>query len=90
MKNLEDRINELEKELTEIKKRNKRVEGDKAWETSTFRKILVTLITYLIAALVMYMIEVDDFYLGALIPTIGYLLSTLTIPFVIKWWLKRK
>ena len=38
----------LEKELEKIKKRNKRVEADKAWEISKFRTFIVLLFTYLI------------------------------------------
>ena len=34
-----------------IEKRNKRVEGDKAWETSTLRKILIIVLTYIFAVL---------------------------------------
>ena len=33
----------LEKEIESIKKRNKRVELDKAWETSWTRKICISL-----------------------------------------------
>ncbi|MFH1712232.1 MAG: hypothetical protein ABH846_03290 [Patescibacteria group bacterium] len=90
MQNIEDRLDRLKKELENIKKRNQRVEGDKAWEVSTFRKLLITIITYIIASLVLYMIDVKNFYLGALVPTVGYLLSTLTIPIIKKWWLRRK
>ena len=37
---------DLEKEIKEIKERNKRVETDKAWETSWTRKICIALLTY--------------------------------------------
>ena len=37
----ENKIKELEKKIEEIEKRNKRVELDKAWETSLLRKILI-------------------------------------------------
>ena len=38
---------EIEKEIKQIKERNKRVQLDKAWETSFSRKILIMLFTYL-------------------------------------------
>ena len=38
---MEENIKELEKRINDIEKRNRRVEGDKAWETSTLRKILI-------------------------------------------------
>lgn len=79
----------LEQELARIKERNLRVEADKTWETSLFRKLLISVITYIVAALALYSIGVDDFYLGAIIPTLGFLLSTLSLPAIKKWWLKR-
>ena len=36
---------ELEKEIEEIKKRNIRVEKDKAWETSFTRKVCIAILT---------------------------------------------
>ncbi len=41
-------VENLEKEIAEIKKRNQRVEADKAWETSWTRRILVLVLTYLV------------------------------------------
>ncbi len=79
----------LEQELIAIKERNLRVEADKAWETSFFRKILISVITYIVASVALYTIGVPDFHLGAIVPTIGFLLSTLTIPSIKKWWIRR-
>ncbi len=45
---------DLEKEIDLIKERNKRVELDKAWETSLFRVGFISLITYVITAIVFY------------------------------------
>ena len=79
----------IEKELQAIKERNIRVEADKAWETSLFRKLIISAITYVIAALAMYTIGVEDFYFGAIIPTLGFLLSTLSLPSIKRWWIKQ-
>ncbi len=79
----------LKREIEEIKLRNQRVEGDKAWETSLFRKITISLITYIVAAIVMYFIGVQDYFLSALIPTIGYFLSTLSLSFIKRWWINK-
>ena len=38
----------LENRVAEIEARNKRVEADKAWETSTARITIITLLTYVI------------------------------------------
>src|SRR3989344_3107268 len=36
-----DELEQIKKDRREIKERNARVEADKAWETSLFRKVLV-------------------------------------------------
>jgi len=41
-------LKQLNSEINKIKTRNKKVEFDKAWETSTTRKIIIALLTYLI------------------------------------------
>ncbi len=74
--------------LEQIEERNRRVEADKAWETSKTRRAVIALITYTIAALFMYRIGIDNHLVNALVPTGGYLLSTLSLPFVKGWWLK--
>ena len=81
-------MEEIEKVLQDIKERNRRVEADKAWETSAFRKLLIAIITYIVASIVLYAIGVPNFFLSAIIPTLGFLLSTLSIPFIKKWWIK--
>ncbi len=80
---------DYEKEINLLKERNKIVENNKAWEISLFRKITILIITYVIAAWWMYTINVSNFWLNALIPTGGYFLSTLTIPFIKKWWINK-
>ncbi|OGZ63222.1 MAG: hypothetical protein A2639_02080 [Candidatus Staskawiczbacteria bacterium RIFCSPHIGHO2_01_FULL_34_27] len=78
---------DIEKEINLIKERNKKVEADKAWETSLFRVGFIALTTYIITAIVFYFIRVKNFLLSALIPTVGYYLSTQSLPFVKKWWI---
>jgi len=80
---------QIEKDLVEIKRRNKRVEADKAWETSGARALFIIVITYIIASLVMWVIGVQEYWLGALIPTVGFYLSTLSLPIIKRWWIKK-
>lgn len=75
-------------DITEIKSRNARVEADKAWETSATRKILILVITYMLATLVMWLINVPYPHLNAIIPTLGFFLSTLSLGFVKNYWIK--
>jgi len=80
---------DFEQELQTIKERNLRVEAEKAWETSLSRKLLILITTYAVASLALHSIGVPDFYLGAIIPTLGFFLSTLSFPIVKKWWIAK-
>lgn len=85
---MEERIQNLEKEIEEIKTRNSRVEADKAWETSYFRVFLISGIIYVIAVKVMYFIGSPNYFSSALVPAIGYFISVQSLPFIKKWWIK--
>jgi len=77
-------------EIKKIKERNARVEADKAWETSWMRRLLIAAVTYVLASLLLVWIKADRPFLAALVPTLGYILSTLTLPFAKKWWLQNR
>ena len=79
-------ISDLEKEILLIKNRNKKVEIDKAWETSLTRKILLMIFTYLAISFYLRAINIDKPWLNAIVPSIGFLLSTLTLPYFKKIW----
>jgi hypothetical protein len=81
---------DFEKEILTIKERNNKVEADKAWETSLFRRITIALMTYVVIVLFFWIIEVQNFWLNALVPTAGFVFSTLSLPFIKKWWIKRR
>ncbi len=73
-------LEEISQELENIKKRNKKVETDKAWEWSIARKILLMIFTYLALGIYMQAIDINNPRLNAIIPAIWFLLSTLTLP----------
>jgi hypothetical protein len=83
-------IKDLEKRIEVIEKRNKKVEVDKAWETSYTRRILLIIFTYLSIGFYMAAIKVANPWLNAIVPSIGFLLSTLTLPYFKNLWLKNK
>jgi hypothetical protein len=87
---MKNEISELRNQIVKLQARNMRVEEDKAWEISWTRKILITVITYVIALWWMYSIGVSKAHLNALIPTGGYLLSTLSIPWIKRWWILKR
>lgn len=81
-------IEELKKEIALIKERNNRVEKDKIWETSFTRRFLLVVFTYLAIGLYLQAIHINLAWLNAIVPAVGFLLSTLTLPFFKKLWLK--
>lgn len=87
---MDDRMLQIERVLKDIEARNQRVEADKAWEVSFFRKASITLTTYVIATAALFSIGSPRPFLDALIPVVGYILSVQSLPFLKKWWLKRR
>jgi len=87
---MENKIKELEEKINSIEKRNKRVEGDKAWETSTLRKGLILVLTYIFATLYLKVADTTNPFLGAVVPTVGFLLSTQTLNIIKKSWLEKQ
>ncbi len=81
-------MKDLEQKIEAIELRNKRVETDKAWETSRTRKIIIALLTYLTVVLFFIAADLPQPFLNSIIPTIGFLLSTLSLPFFKKIWIK--
>lgn len=80
-------IDELERRISIIEKCNKSVELNKAWEQSYTRRGLLILFTYLAIALYLkFIVEINP-WINAVVPTIGFLLSTLTLPFFRKLWI---
>ncbi len=68
--------------IEEILQRNTKVESDKAWETSYTRRFCIALITYVTALLFLTIIYDSAPLIHALVPVGGYLLSTLSLPFI--------
>lgn len=79
-------INQLSKKLEKIEKRNKRVEINKAWETSWTRRLLLVLFTYLAIGVYLKYINIPEPWLNAIVPSLAFLLSTLTLPYFKKLW----
>lgn len=81
---------DLNKEIEEIKNRNKRVELDKKWETSCTRKICICIVTYIVVVAYSYIVRnYDNIFLSSLVPVIGFTLSTLSLKYVRKIWEKK-
>ncbi len=83
-------VDDLERRLSAIEKRNTRVEKEKAWETSFMRIFVIGLLTYIVMVLVFWMLGNEKSFLSALVPTIGFILSVQSVPVVKKWWMRKK
>lgn len=75
--------------LAQIEKRNKRVEADKAWESSWTRKLTVAALTYIVIWIYLKFIVGIDPWINAIVPTTGFLLSTLTLGWIKLYWLQK-
>ena len=84
-------MNTPEQRLDAIEARNARVERDKTWETSCVRRASIAVITYMTACLTfLFVLPQAHWYLAALVPVFGYLLSTLSLPKIRALWERTK
>lgn len=79
-------IEQLEQRIAVIEGRNRRVELDKAWETSLTRRLLILIGTYAILGAYLWAIEIPRPWLNAIVPTVGFALSTLALPPARRAW----
>lgn len=75
-------------EINKIKQRNNKVEIEKAWETSNFRKILIAVLTYFVVVIFFIFSWNDEPFISAIVPMLGFLLSTLSVSFFKEIWIK--
>lgn len=83
-------LDSIQREIDVIKKRNKRVEADKAWETSWAHRILVAVLTYIVIVIFMIISRLEQPFISALVPSAAYLISMSTLSIFKKHWIKRK
>ncbi len=81
-------MKDLSSRIDAIELRNKRVELDKSWETSLTRKIIIAVLTYCTVVLFFIAANLPKPLINSIIPTIGFLLSTLSLSFFQKIWSK--
>ena len=80
-------MKDIEERIKIIEERNKRVELDKAWETSWTRRICIMILTYIIVIIYSYIVRnYDNILLSSLVPVIGFTLSTLSLKLIRKIW----
>lgn len=80
----------LEARIAELEKRNTRVEADKAWETSWIRKLSIMVLTYLVVVSYLHFVVHIDPWINAVVPVVGFFLSTLTLSLLKQYWISRR
>ena len=78
----------IEERILKIEKRNKRVELDKAWETSVFRKVIIAILTYIAVASLFFFADLPNPFVNSIIPTLAFILSTLSLPYFKRKWIE--
>lgn len=86
---MEKRIKELEIQILEIQERNKKVEADKAWETSWHRRWSILVLTYTLVVIFFLVANLPNPFINAIVPTLWFLLSTLSINLLKEIWVQR-
>ncbi len=80
----------LEKRIAKLEARNRRVEADKAWETSWVRRGAIMALTYIVVCVYLRFVVHIDPWINALVPVIGFFLSTLTLSLIKQSWLSKR
>lgn len=78
----------IEQRIQNIEERNRRVEIDKAWETSWTRRTLLAAFTYLAIGVYLWAINIPSPWVNAIVPAAAFMISTLTMPFFKSVWQK--
>ena len=83
-----DELEDIRKELAEVRARNLRVEREKAWETSWARRLVIAGATWVGAWLWLLGLGAEHAALQALVPSGAYTLSTLSLPVLKRVWMR--
>lgn len=76
-------------DIIQLKERTKKVEADKAWETSWTRRGIIGGVTYIIVAFWLAIIGVNHNMIHALVPVASYLAAMALLPMLKQYWIDR-
>lgn len=79
-------MKDLEARIEAIEARNGKVEQDKAWEISWTRRISIAVLTYVVFLAYLLAVNDSDPLLNALVPVVGFILSTFAMSWVKSIW----
>jgi len=81
---------ELQRRIEALEARNKRVELDKAWETSTARRLTIIVVTYIVVSVFLVIIKNDKPFINAIVPSLGFFLSGLVVSGLKTYWVRKR
>ena len=81
-------MSELEKHIEDIEERNKKVDLNKSWETSKTRRLSIAILTYFVIVAFLSINKTTNPFIGAIVPVLGFILSTLSLQVCRKVWEK--
>lgn len=80
---------DLLQRIEAIEKRNEAVTLDKKWETSWVRKLSIIIFTYMVVLTYLFVIGNENPWINAIVPSVGFFLSTLALGWLRKNWQKQ-
>ena len=83
-------LKQLKDDIKKIKERNKRVELDKAWGTNWTRRIIITLLTYIVIVIFFYFAQLPRPFINSIVPSLAFLISGFTLSIFKNLWMERK
>lgn len=86
----QNELMELRSRVVALEERNARVELNKAWETSGTRKLAIVVVTYFIVLAFLLIIKNDKPFINAIVPSLGFFLSTLAVGRLREHWVRRQ
>jgi len=82
-------LNSIKDSIKKIIDRNRKVESDKAWETSKTRKIIIAVLTYAVIVVFFYFAGLPNPFKNSIVPALAFIVSTRTMPLFKKIWIKK-
>ena len=80
---------DFESRILQIEERNKRVDGNKRWETSWVRRGSIAFLTYVSVVVNHIAIGAKNVFVISAVPVMGFVLSTLSLQFIRSLFEKR-
>ena len=91
LKVMTERMNYLQKQINDLKRRNFEKDRGKDFEGSYTRVLFLMVITYwTLFGYMALVIKSKNPYLDAIVPTVGFNISTWSLPYVKEWWIQAR